>query len=63
MKPDFWFWMDLLTEFAWNAATAMTGYITATKVLALPDPAAWLVAALMGVIGTSNHIRALRKRP
>ena len=63
MKPDFWFWCDLVTEFAWNASNTLVGYITATKVLMLPEPAGWLAAALMGIIGTSNHLRALRKRP
>lgn len=63
MKPDFGFWLDLVTEFAWNAANTLVGYITAAKILELPPMAGFVVAGCMGVIGTANHLRALRKNP
>ena len=58
---DRWFWFDLGTEFLYNAATSLSSYMLGAKVLGLPEPAAWLVAALAGVIGGANHVRALRK--
>jgi hypothetical protein len=53
--------VDLLIEFIYNGATSLSGYMLGAKVLGLPEPAAILLAALMGFIGMANHWRALRK--
>jgi len=49
---DKWFWLDLGTEFLYNAATSLSSYMLGAKVLGLPEPAAWLVAALAGPAAT-----------
>ena len=55
------FWLDVVTEFVYNGAVYMLGYMTATGTLAQPTTTAWIVGILTGVVGAANHMRALRK--
>ena len=61
MKPYFWFWCDVITEFSYNAGQGLLGYMIGAGVLSMPTKAGWLAAGITGIIGTANHLRAMRK--
>jgi hypothetical protein len=57
-------WIDVITEFFFNGANFTVGYMVATGqmgAITTPSGVVWLAAGLAGVIGSANHIRALRK--
>lgn len=52
---------DLIFELIYNFANSLSGYMLGAKVLGWPEPAAWLLALMFGMMGMVNHWRALRK--
>jgi hypothetical protein len=54
-------WIDVSTEFFFNGANFMMGYTLANGQVITPTKGAWTVAILTGIIGSMNHLRALRK--
>ncbi len=60
-NPEFYF--DLVTEFVFNGTNFMIGLMWMGGSIVQPTKGAWTVAILMGLIGASNHARALRKSP
>ncbi len=61
MLKDAGFWFDLMTEFIFNGANFMLGYMIAQGQIITPAKGAWTVAILTGLVGAANHVRALRK--
>ena len=53
--------IDALTEFIYNGANFMLGYMVSAGGLVAPSRNAWIVAGLTGLLGAANHLRALRK--
>ena len=53
--------VDSLTEFVFNGANFMLGYMVSAGGLVAPTRSAWTVAVLTGLLGAANHLRALRK--
>ena len=56
-------YVDLVTEFIFNGANFLLGYMVSQGQLVNLTTGAWTVAVLTGLVGAANHLRALRKRP
>lgn len=64
MWRDVGTYIDIVTEFIFNGANFLLGWMIATngQITALTKNAV-IVGVLTGLIGAANHIRALRKAP
>lgn len=62
MWKDVGTYVDIVTEFIFNGSTFMLGYMVSQGQIITPSRNAWVVAALTGLVGAANHIRALRKQ-
>ena len=56
-------WVDIVSEFIFNGANFLLGYTIANGQVTVPSKAAVISACLTGLLGVSNHLRALRRMP
>ena len=61
MWKDPGFYFDVATEFIFNGANFLLGYMVAQGQIVALTKNAIIVGVLTGLIGAANHIRALRK--
>lgn len=62
MWKDVGTYVDIVTEFIFNGANFLLGYMVAQGQIVNLTKNAIIVGTLTGLVGAANHIRALRKQ-
>ncbi len=61
MWKDPGFYLDIATEFIFNGANFLLGYMIAQGQIVALSKTAIIAGILTGLVGAANHVRALRK--